>query len=187
MHPRLLPLPDILLHNLGRCSRMDHLALLQAPNCPADQAIRQHRGGEAYRVSLTRYGLDLTLQCVNADGPQDQWQWGLHNITLHTAASQPGNPWSEAWPEGLDADQATATDVVKLFEPDPTETLNTPAMVCFAVPGADGLTWALLANFEPESKKLHTLSLVRSGDLLAASYLPPWRNAATTIMATRGL
>ena len=127
MHPRLIPLPDILLQNLGRTSRLDDLAqLLQSSDAPI-RDLRQHRGGKPYSVSMAPHGIDLTLQCVNPDAAQDEWQWGLHSFTLHSAASNPANHWTQPWPQGLDPERARAADVVRLLATDAYEPMSTPA------------------------------------------------------------
>ena len=167
MHPNLATLPTILLHNLGRTSRLDDLARLLELHGITDDKLRQHQNGQPYRLSLAPHGLDLTLQCINPDAPESETQWGLHSLTLHTSASNPANHWSQPWPQGLDPEQARAADVVRLLATDPDEAMITPTLVCFAIDGMDGLTWALLAMFDPGSRKLQTLSLQRSGEWIA--------------------
>lgn len=169
MHPHLTPLPTILLHNLGRSSHLDDLAQLLAPHAIAPDQLRQHQSDQPYNVSLAPHGLDLTLQCINPDTTEAELQWGLHSLTLHTAASNPASHWTQPWPQGLNPDQTRAADVVRLLATDPEEALNTPTMVCFAIEGMDGLTWALMAIFDPSSLKLRTLTLQRSGEWLTAS------------------
>jgi hypothetical protein len=44
--------------------------------------------------------------------------------------------------------------------------LVTPTMTCFSVPGLNGQTWSMVCMFEPQSERLHTLSLIRSGEWL---------------------
>jgi len=171
MHPNLRPLPAILLHNLGRTSRLDDLARLLIPHGITPDQLRQHREGKPYSLSLAPHGLDLTLQCTNPEAAQDQWQWGLHSITLHTAASNPANHWTQPWPQGLEAEQARAADVVRLLAADPEEAMVTPTLACFAIDGMDGLSWALMAIFDPGSLKLQTLTLQRSGEWTADSEL----------------
>ena len=168
MHPNLIPLPEALLRNLGRISNLDDLAQLLAAHGPAPDKLRQHNNGKPYSVSLTPHGIDLSLQCVNPDATQDQWRWGLHSHTLHTAASNPANHWTQPWPQGLEPEQARAADVVRLLAVDPEEAMNTPTLVCFAIDGMDGLTWALMAVFDPGSFKLQTLTLQRSGEWVVA-------------------
>ena len=158
-------------HNLGRTSRLDGLAQLLAPHSITPDKLRQHHNGKPYSVSMPPYGIDLTLQCTNPDAPEDKIQWGLHSITLHTAASNPTNHWTQPWPQGLDPEQARAADVVRLLAANPDEAMNTPTLVCFAIDGTNGmsdLTWALMAIFDPDSFKLQTLTLQRSGEWVAA-------------------
>ena len=168
MHPHLAPLPNILLRNLGRASGLDDLAQLLAPHGITSSQLRQHHNGQPYNVSLSPHGLTLTLQCTNPEATQDQWQWGLHALTLHTAASNPANHWTQPWPQGLDPEQARAADVVRLLAVNPEEAMNTPTLVCFAIDGMGGLTWALMAIFDAGSLKLQTLTLQRSGEWVAA-------------------
>jgi hypothetical protein len=169
MHPNLTPLPTILRRNLGRTSRLDDLAQLLAPYGITADKLRQRQYGQPYSVSLAPHGIDLALQCINPDAAQDQWQWGLHSLTLHTAASNPAKHWIQPWPQGLDPEQARAADVVRLLAADPEEAMVTPTLVCFAIDGMDGLTWALMAMFDPSSFKLQTLTLQRSGDWVAST------------------
>ena len=168
MHPNLTPLPEALLRNLGRASHLDDLAQLLAPHGLAADKLCQHQNGKPYSLSLTPHGIDLSLQCVNPAATQDQRQWGLHSLTLHTAASNPTNHWTQPWPEGLEPEQARAADVVRLLAVNPEEAMNTPALVCFAIDGMNGLTWALMAVFDPGNLKLQTLTLQRSGEWVAA-------------------
>ena len=88
---------------------------------------------------------------------------------LHTAASNPAHHWTQPWPQGLDPEQARAADVVRLLAVNPEEAMNTPTLACFAIYGIDGLTWALMAIFDPGSFKLQTLTLQRSGDWVAST------------------
>lgn len=164
MHHNLTPLPATLLRNLGRTSSLDDLAQLLASKGLAPDQLRQPQNGKPYRVSLAPHGIDLMLQCTNPEAAQDQWQWGLHSITLHTAASSRANHWTQPWPQGLDPEQARAADVVRLLAADPEEAMVTPTLVCFAIDGLDGLSWALMAIFDPGSLKLQTLTLQRSGE-----------------------
>ena len=168
MPPGLIPLPGILLQNLGRTSSLNELAqLLQSHTAPI-RTLRQHQNGKPYNVS-TPYGIDLTLQCTSPDAAEAERQWGLHSITLHTAASNPANHWTQPWPQGLDPEQARAADVVCLLASKPEEAMNSPTLVCLAIDGMDGLTWALMAIFDPDSLKLQTLTLQRSGEWIAAA------------------
>lgn len=169
MHQNLIPIHPILLHNLGRTSRLDDLAQLLAPHGIAPDQLRQHQSDQPYSVSLAPHGLDLTLQCINPGVSEGEMQWGLHSLTLHTAASNPANHWTQPWPQGLDPNQTRAADVVRLLATDPEEALNTPTLVCFAIDGMDGLTWALMAIFDPSSLKLRTLTLQRSGEWLTTT------------------
>ncbi len=169
MHPALTRLPPILLRNLGRTSRLDDLAQLLTPHGISADQLRQYQNGGPYTVSMAPHGIDLALQCVNPDASESEMQWGLHSLTLHTAASNPNNHWTQPWPQGLEPAQACAADVVCLLAADPEEALNTPTLVCFAIDGMDGLSWALLAVFDPGSFKLQTLTLQRSGEWVAAT------------------
>lgn len=168
MHPALSPLPPTLLRNLGCTSHLDDLAQLLAPHSIASGQLRQRQNGKPYSVSLAPHGLDLTLQCVNPDASEAEIQWGLHSLTLHTAASSPSKHWTQPWPQGLNPEQSRAADVVRLLAANPEEAMLTPTLVCFAIDGMGGLTWALMAIFDPSSLKLQTLTLQRSGDWVAA-------------------
>jgi len=169
MHPNLIPLREALLRNLSRTSRLDDLAQLLASHGLAPDKLRQHQNGQPYSVTLAPHGIDLKLQCVNPEASQDQWQWGLHSFTLHTAASNPTNHWTQPWPQGLDPEQARADDVVRLLAANPEEAMVTPTLACFAIDGLDGLTWALMAIFDPGSLKLQTLTLQRSAEWVAVA------------------
>ena len=164
MHPKLSPLPTVLLRNLGRSGHLDDLAALLAPLGIAPHSLRQHQYGQPYRLSLATHGLGLTLQCVNHDASEADMQWGLHSLTLHTAASDSSHHWTQAWPQGLDVEQVRAADLVRLLAVNPEEALATPTLACFAIEGMDGLTWALMAVFDPNNLKLQSLTLQRSGD-----------------------
>jgi len=169
MHPNLATLPSILLRNLGRTSQLEDLIHWLAPHdIPADR-LRQRQNGKPCSVSLAPHGIDLTLQCLNPDASENEMQWGLHSFTLHTAASSPANHWTQPWPQGLDPAQARAADVVRLLATNSEEAMLTPTLACFAIDGMDGLSWALMAIFDPGSLKLQTLTLQRSGDWVAVA------------------
>lgn len=166
MHPKLQPLPQSLLSALGRSNRQDQLANGLASLTPPVK-LRQHRDGKLYPVRVESYGVDLMVQCTKPDADEPQQSWGLHSFTLHTAASDPAHPWSFAWPEGLDPSTVKAADVTQLFGMVGDESaLITPTMTCFSVPGLNGQTWSMVCMFDPQSERLHTLSLIRSGEWL---------------------
>jgi hypothetical protein len=142
---------------------------LLTPRGLAADKLRQRQNGKPYSVSLIPHGIDLTLQCIIPDASEAEMQWGLHSITLHTTASNPNNHWTQPWPQGLDPEHAPAADVVRLLAADPEEAMITPTLACFAIEGMDGLTWALMAIFDPSSLKLQTLTLQRSGEWIAAA------------------
>jgi hypothetical protein len=73
-------------------SRLDDLAQLLAPYSIAPEKLGQHQSDQPYHVSLSPYGLDLTLQCINLGVAELDRQWRLQSLTLHTAASNPANP-----------------------------------------------------------------------------------------------
>ena len=60
-------------------------------------------------------------------------------------------------------------DVVRLLATNPEEAMLTPTLTCFAIDGMDGLSWALMAIFDPGSFKLQTFTLQRSGEWSTAS------------------
>jgi len=183
MHPNLTPLPAILLRNLGRTSQLDELTHWLAPHDIPAERLRQRQNGKPYNVSLAPHGLDLTLQCINPDASEAEIQWGLHSLTLHTTASNPANHWTQPWPQGLDPEQARAADVVRLLATNPEEAMVTPTLACFAIDGMDGLSWALMAIFDPGSSKLQTLTLQRSGDWVASTVQQVAPSGADSIAA----
>lgn len=163
MHPNLQPLPQSLLSALGRSNRQDQLATGLAAMTPPVQ-LRQHRHGQLYPVRVESHGLDLMVQCTNPEAEEPQQLWGLHSFTLHTTVSDPAHPWSFAWPEGLDPNTFKATDVAQLFGMAGDESaLVTPAMTCFSLPGLNGQIWSMVCMFDPQTQRLQTLSLIRSG------------------------
>jgi hypothetical protein len=157
MHTSLNPLPQQLLNHLGACSRLETLAELPQVTTSLS-ALRQHKSGEPYHVAINPHGLTLTLQCTNPNAPPEEHLWGLHGITLNAAT------WDGGWPTGLNPHEATADDVVSLFAPNPEEVMNTHPMLCFAVEGAAGQTWSVMAMFDAGSKQLSTFSLIRVGE-----------------------
>ncbi|AVS71492.1 hypothetical protein C8247_14310 [Paracidovorax avenae] len=173
MPSRFDPLPDMLLRNLGRYSRQEplHRALLSLQ--PAVSNLRQSHGTDPYHVSVESLGVDLMMQCMAPDLPDHEQLWGLHALTFHTPLSRPAKPWKGEWPHGLDIATATSSDVVALLaEKDDEAALALPAMACFLVPGFDGQTWAVQCSFDGPAKTLKTMSLVRTGDWVGASWLP---------------
>jgi hypothetical protein len=166
MHPKLQPLPQSLLCALGRSNRQDQLANSLASMTPPVH-LRQHRNGQLYPVQVESHGVGLMVQCTHPDADEPQQLWGLHSFTLHTSASDPAHPWSFAWPEGLDPATAKAADVAQLFGVVSDESaLVAPTMTSFSVPGLNGQTWLMVCMFDPQTERLHTLSLIRSGEWL---------------------
>lgn len=142
---------------------------------PPVAELRQSRGNDPYHVSIESYGLALMLQCMNPSAPEDEQLWGLHALTFHSALSRPAKPWKGEWPRGLDASTATVREVVALLAEKGDETvLALPAMACFLVPGFDEQTWAVHCVFDGPGKTLKTMSLVRTGEWVGASWLPPF-------------
>lgn len=185
MLPQLHFLPDPFLYSLGRCSRQEHLAQLLASQTTPTHNLRQHAGGQPYHVSVGSYGVDLAMQCVNPTESEGQQLWGLHGVTLHTAASDPVNYWKGPWPEGLDVARAKVRDVVDLLAPDDEMArFSPPTMACFLVPGLDGQRWTVLCTFDGKSHHLRTFSLVRVDEWTMASTLPPWTQAPLQGAAT---
>lgn len=164
MHPKLQPLPPSLLMALGRSNRQDQLAqALESLDPPVN--LRQHRDGRPYPVSVAAHGLDLMVQCTNPEADEAQRLWGLHSITLHTAASDSVNPWRFAWPDGVEPGTVNAAGIAKLFGVEGDEAaLVSPAMTCFMLPGSDGQTWSMVCMFDHNTLRLQTLSLVRTGE-----------------------
>lgn len=133
MHPKLHPLPPSLLSALGRSNRQDQLANGLASWTPPVQ-LRQHRDGQLYPVRVGAHGLDLMVQCTNTEADEAQRLWGLHSLTLHTAASDPAHHWAFAWPEGVDPNTIKAASMAELFGVGGDESaLVTPTMACFSV------------------------------------------------------
>jgi hypothetical protein len=166
MHAKLQSLPQSLLSALGRSNRQDQLATGLASMTPPVQ-LRQQRHGQLYPVRVESHGLDLMVQCTNPESDEPQQLWGLHSFTLHTTTSDPAHPWSFAWPEGMDPNTFKAADVAQLFGMVGDESaLVTPSMTCFSLPGVDGQTWSMVCMFCPQSERLHTLSLIRTGEWL---------------------
>jgi hypothetical protein len=164
MHPNLKPLPLSLLSNLGKTHRQDQLANGLAAFPQPVTNLRQHRTG-LYTVRVVSQGLDLMMECTNPEAEEAQRQWGLHSFTLHTAASGRPHAWAFAWPEGLEPDTATASDVARLFSaPDDETMLVTPTMTCGLLPGLDGQVWSMLCAFDGNSQLLQNLTLVRMGE-----------------------
>ena len=164
MHPRLQPLPPSLTTALGRSNRQDQLTqALESLDPPIN--LRRHGDGRLYPVSVAVHGLDLMVQCTNPEAEEAQRLWGLHSITLHTAASASSHPWRFAWPEGFDPHTVKAADVAKLFDIEGEEmAMTAPGMTCCQLPGFEGQTWSMICMFDPATQRLQSLSLVRTGE-----------------------
>ncbi|MDA8522639.1 hypothetical protein [Acidovorax sp. NCPPB 4044] len=170
---RFAPLPDMLLRNLGRYSRQEALQQALMSLHPPVRDLRQGHGTDPYHVGVESLGLDLMLQCMDPGLPDQGRLWGLHALTFHAPLSRPANPWKGEWPQGLDAATATSRDIVALLaDQDDEAVLELPTMACFLAPGFDGQTWAVQCAFGGPAKTLKTLSLVRTGDWVGASWLP---------------
>jgi len=153
-------IPELLLSTLGRYSRQFALTdVLRREKPPIVDAFKS-RNGDVYSVNIPGSGMDLMLQCVNHEAPEAEWLWGLDSVTVHTAASSPGDHWTH-WPETLKAEQATVRDAVAVFG---EAVVQSPTMALFEVTGAEGQNWALHCEFDAQSKQLKTLTLARSDD-----------------------
>ncbi len=159
MHSSLTSLPKPLLDHLGAFSRLELLAKFTQTADLTPNRLRQKNNGQPYHIATGRQGLSLMLQCLNPDAPSEECTWGLQGFTLKA------NAWDGAWPTGMDANTATAKDVVALLSEKPEEVMNMPPMVCFGIQGTAGQTWSVMAVFNA-SGKLDTFSLLRVG---------PWR------------
>ena len=180
---RFDPLPDMLLRNLGRYSRQEPLQRALLSLQPPVRDLRQGRDTDPYHVSVECLGLDLMLQCMDPTLPDHEQLWGLHALTFHTSMSRP-MPWTGGWPKGLDVATATSRDVVAvLAEKNDEAALALPEMACFLVPGFDGQTWAVQCTFGGPAKVLKTMTLVRTGDWVGASWLPAFKPAGTAVPA----
>jgi len=150
-----------LLHHLGTHSHLQSLVAGLPRAVPVEQ-LRQHHSAAPYHVNLDDQGLTLTLQCINPTAQPEELTWGLHGFTLDAAS------WDGGWHAGLNPHEATASDVLAVFAPNPEEVVNMHPMLCFAVQGQtqEGLvhTWSVMALFEAPGKKLSSLSFLRVGD-----------------------
>jgi hypothetical protein len=158
MHQSLSPLPQALLAHLGAYSRLNTLIELPQVASVSLGALCQHTSTDPYHVGIGPHGLTLTLQCINPTAPPEEHTWGLHGFTLDSAA------WNGGWPAGLNPHEATASDVLAVFAPNPEEVMNMNPMLCFAVEGMAGQTWSVMAMFDATSKKLSSFSLIRVGE-----------------------
>ncbi|WP_267104369.1 hypothetical protein [Xanthomonas sacchari] len=184
MPSRFNPLPDMLLRNLGRYSRQEPLQKALMSLQPPVRDLRRGRDADPYHVSVECLGLDLMLQCIDPTLPDHEQLWGLHALTFHTPLSRPAAPWKGDWPKGLNVATATSRDVVALLAEDGDEALLAlPEMACFLVPGFDGQTWAVQCAFGGPGKTLQTMSLVRTGDWVGASWLPEFKPTEVSIAA----
>ena len=164
----LAPVTEALLRTLGRHSRQGYLrGVLRDAGLENPELLRA-TSDRPYPVAWPTQGLNLMLQCLDPQAPEDQRTWGLHSITLDAAR------WPGAWLKGLNPATATPEDLVNLLAAGSTEALCTPDMACLTVPGVDGQTWSVVALFDALSKKLKTLTFTRTGDWVSASVLPPW-------------
>ncbi len=157
MHPSLNPLPRPLLNHLGAYSRLHTLMELPQVTVPLD-VMRQQKKGEPYRVNIDAHGLTLTLQCTNPKAEPDKHQWGLHGITLNVST------WDADWPTGLNPHEANIDDVMSPFAPDSQEVFNMPPMLCFPIQGIADQTWSVVAEFDEQTDKLKTFTLLRIGE-----------------------
>lgn len=184
MPSRFDPLPDMLLRNLGRYSRQEPLQKALMSLKPPIRDLRRSRDTDPYHVSVECLGLDLMLQCMDPTLPDHEQLWGLHALTFHTSLSRPANAWGGEWPRGLNVATATSSDVVALLaQKDDEAVLALPEMACFVVPGFDGQAWAVNCTFGGPAKTLKTMSLVRTGDWVGASWLPEHKTAGSYIAA----
>ncbi|AVS76851.1 hypothetical protein C8246_12670 [Paracidovorax avenae] len=169
-------IPDAFLYSIGRCNRQDRLhELLEAQETPT-RDLRRPEQGRPYHVQVGPYGVDLTMQCVNPSAPDRERMWGLHGVTLHTAASHQTRHWKGPWPDGLDLARAEARDVAEWLSPgDEMARTAPPTMVCLLVDGIDDRPWTVLCTFDAMARTLRTFSVMRADEeWVVASTLPPW-------------
>ncbi|MCC4589592.1 hypothetical protein LL974_00425 [Xanthomonas campestris pv. cannae] len=179
-------IPDAFLYSIGRCNRQDRLhELLEAQETPT-RDLRRPEQGRPYHVQVGPYGVDLTMQCVNPSAPDRERMWGLHGVTLHTAASHQTRHWKGPWPDGLDLASAEARDVVEWLAPgDEMARMSPPTMVCLLVDGIDDQPWTVLCTFDAIARTLRTFSVMRFGEeWVVASTLPPWPQPALKVPAS---
>jgi hypothetical protein len=157
MHATLKSLPIALLHHLGTHSNLQSVVAGLPRAVPVEQ-LRQHQSADPYHVNLDDQGLTLTLQCINPTAQPEELTWGLHGFTLDAAS------WDGGWHAGLNPHEATASDVLAVFAPNPEEVVNMHPMLCFAIEGPAGQTFSVMALFEAPGKKLSSLSFLRVGD-----------------------
>ena len=174
MLSHLKPLPDVLLQNLGRASRQDYLAQTLESEPLSRLKLHQHRDGGLYAVRFSQDGLDLMMQCVNPEAEETKSEWGLHSFTLHAPDSEPIHHWKGEWLRGIDPLRATRRDVDGLLASHGDAVLGNPGITCFTVSGLGGQRWSLLFRFDAASSALQTMSVVRTGEWIPASVLPPW-------------
>lgn len=177
MLPHLQSLPDVLIQSLGRTSCQEYLVRTLQTEASFTDHLRRHGDGEPYAVRIAQGGLDVVLQCVNPNAEEIQWQWGLHSFSLHTPHSESAYFWKGSWMDGIDPAQATRHDIADLLTPHGEVVLESPVLTCFTVFGLEDQRWSLLFRFDPESGKLLTLSVIKTGEWIPASVLPPWPKA----------
>lgn len=163
-------IPEFLLSNLGCASQHPYLSDRLVAQGLSSNSLLQVSGGRSYPVQIPGLGMSLILQCLNPHAVQACLLWGLHAISLHGSAHQERS----CWPGGLTPRQSTAEDVVQCFGLSEETALLTPELVCFSQAGDPISPWAVQCEFDLHSKTLHTLSLIRTGDWVIASTLPPW-------------
>ena len=146
-----------LLHHLGTHSHLQSLVAALPRAVPVEQ-LRQSHSGDPYHVNPDNQGLTLTLQCINPAAAPEELTWGLHGFTLDAAT------WDGGWPAGLNPHEATASDVLAVFAPNPDEVANMHPMLCFAIDGPAGQAFSVMALFEAAGKRLSSLGFLRVGD-----------------------
>jgi len=166
--------PEFLLRTLGTASTHHYLAEYLEAGDPKLMGLLCVGHDDFYPVTSQGLGLTLMIQDIDYRAPPSTRFWGLHSISLHSSNASTKVTWRGAWPGGLDPIQATANDVVQCFQLTEEAALISPELVCFTYPGRHDSPWAVQCEFDLFSKTLHTLSLIRTGDWLMASMLPPW-------------
>lgn len=167
MPTRLLPLLPSLLRHLGVVSNLDALeAFFQEQQWENPKWLRQVHGTDAYPIEVPAQGLDLMIQCINPQAPENEHVWGVQSMTFHTLYSDGSSHWKRDWPTGIYPQRINAGELVSLLAEDNDDgVLLTENMACFEIPSVhDHQRWLVMGLFDRSSKKLLTFSLIRNSD-----------------------